>query len=461
MPSEVRYALKSLDDLKELMQVTGIGLPLSENTAILAKPVNIGPKTAPNAMVVLPMEGWDGHPETGAPEALTFRRYERYAAGGSGLIWFEATAVVFEGRSNPRQMVITKDNADAYRRIVDAMHKAAEDHGFERPVILLQLTHSGRYSRPSGDIASPVIVQNDPLLNKSQGIAENMPLVGDDYLDALQEKYAEAAALAVEAGFDGVDVKACHRYLLSEMLAARMRPGKYGGSFANRTRFYLETIARVRETVGTNAIVGTRLNIYDRHPYPYGFGVDEHDYLKPDLTEPLALIQKLVAAGIDIISVTASWPYYKHNYLTCPRDAKPTDEDRAIVNPLENIRLLLDLTKAVKAVAGDIPVAGTGFSWLREYSHYVGAGCLEAGDFDFFGYGRAAFAYPDAPADIVAGGVLNKGKVCTTCGLCSEIMGNKWQEVGCPVRDRDIYAERLQQSRAYKKQLEQERGGTS
>ena len=117
-------------------------------------------------------------------------------------------------------------------------------------LIGLQLTHSGRYSCPR-----PLLAQHDPLLDprtivdKATGATAGpeSPLLTDDELDRLQDRYVEAAELAFRIGFDFVDLKQCHRYLLNELLAARTRPGKYGGSFENRTRFIRELVGRIRD----------------------------------------------------------------------------------------------------------------------------------------------------------------------------------------------------------------------
>lgn len=98
----------------------------------------------------------------------------------------------------------------------------------------MQLTHSGRYSKPEG-VAAPMIAYRDPLLDPPVKVTDDGPVVSDEYLDGLVDIYVQAAKLAKEAGFDGVDIKACHRYLFSELLSAFTREGKYGGSFENRT----------------------------------------------------------------------------------------------------------------------------------------------------------------------------------------------------------------------------------
>lgn len=117
-----------------------------------------------------------------------------------------------------------------------------------------------------------MVAQHDPLLDPLVGITGNYPVVTDTYLEALQEKYVQAALLAKEAGFDGVDIKACHRYLVSELLASHTREGKFGGSFENRTRFLLEVIRKIRKATGEKFIIASRFNVFDSHPYPYGWG---------------------------------------------------------------------------------------------------------------------------------------------------------------------------------------------
>ena len=135
-------------------------------------------------------------------------------------------------------------------------------------------------------------------------------VVSDDYLDHLQQSYVAAAKLAFEAGFDAIDLKSCHGYLVNELLASRNRPGKYGGSFENRTRFILETIDRIQAESGKDTTISLRLGFYDAIPFPYGWGVSETDYTKPDLTEPQKLVSLLQAKGVRLINFTIANPYY-------------------------------------------------------------------------------------------------------------------------------------------------------
>ncbi|MBT7300067.1 MAG: NADH:flavin oxidoreductase, partial [Victivallales bacterium] len=294
MSGHHRFNYHSAAALQQDAAELGIELPWSDDLSILGDATEIAGLTVPNRFVVHPMEGFDSD-EQGAPGQLCARRYCRYAEGGTGLIWFEATAVLWEARSNPGQLWLHDGNVGAFAEVVAATRKAArEAHGRE-PVMVIQLTHSGRYSKPTG-IPSPLIAHHSAVLDPKHNLPADYPLVTDDYLDQLQEHFVHAAELAARAGFDGVDIKGCHRYLAAELHASFTREGRYGGSLENRTRLLRETMTRIRERV-PSLFVTTRLNAYDAIAYPYGFGVDRDDYRVPDLSEPIEYIGMLKEIG--------------------------------------------------------------------------------------------------------------------------------------------------------------------
>src|SRR5262249_31062739 len=144
-------------------------------------------------------------------------------------------------------------------------------------IVGLQLTHSGRYS-----YRRPLIAFHDPVLDprtvvdKTAGrvIDANYPLLDDDYLSRLVDHYVAAAKLAQRIGFQFVDIKQCHGYLLNELLAAKTRPGRYGGSLENRTRLARDIITRIC-TEAPGLVVATRLNVFDGIPYRKRPGGDE------------------------------------------------------------------------------------------------------------------------------------------------------------------------------------------
>jgi len=243
------FSYNSLDDVKKDTQLLGLDLPFSDKLKLLSKKVEIDGFTTHNSLAYHPMEGCDSE-INGAPGELTFRRYERFAQGGAGLIWIEAVSVVPEGRANPRQLWINKENLPEFQKLhKEIIKNSQEKYGEDfKPLCIVQLTHSGRYSRPV-DKPAPILAAHNPYIDPIQKIDKNMPVITDEELEALEEKFVEAALLVKEAGFDGVDVKACHRYLNSELLSAFTRKGKYGETFEGRTRFLLNTVTKIKARI--------------------------------------------------------------------------------------------------------------------------------------------------------------------------------------------------------------------
>ncbi|MHB1319009.1 MAG: oxidoreductase, partial [Anaerolineae bacterium] len=360
-----------------------------------------------------------------------------FAAGGAGLLWFEATAISPEARANPRQLLLTAGTVDAFARLREtAMAEGRRVNGADhRPFTVIQLAHSGRYSRPV-DRPAPIIAHHDGVLDDAMKIARDHPLITDDALDRLQDTYVAAARLAVKAGFDGVDIKACHRYLISELLAAHTREGKYGGSFENRTRFLLEIVRRVRAEA-PGARITLRLNVYDGHPYPWGWGVSLEDPGVPDLREPLLLVRLLHEAGVNLINVTAGNPCFTP-HINRPFDQNVTGGYLPDEHPLAGVARIIDLARQVKAAEPELVVLGSGYSWMRQYAGNVAAAVLAQGGADAVGMGRLSFAYPEFARDLITRGQLDANRVCITCSRCTQIMRDHGRS-GCVPFDREVY----------------------
>ncbi len=461
------FQLGSIDDLKRLSEKLGLRIETIEDTSNLGKPVQAGGLFIPNSLAVHPMEGCDGDRQ-GNPDKLTFRRYERFAGGGASLIWAEAIAVVPEGRANPRQLWLSEKSKDAFAALIRrAREKAAEKIGRKhKPVIVAQLTHSGRYSKPEG-VAHPIIPQRDPYRdplipqyppnpNGKSKIPDDWPIVTDEYLDNLQQAYVDAARIAYEVGFDAVDIKSCHGYLINELHASRNRAGKYGGSFENRTRFLLETIDKIHKELGEDKPIVTRLGIYDAIPYPFGWGVSRSSMLdagysisdenresrienqvSPDLTEPKKLIALLQKRGVRLINITIANPYYN------PHIGRPFNDP--IIggypepeHPLVGVARLINLAGEIQKEFPDMAFVGTGYSWLRTLFANVAAASKANGLITLAGVGRMGFAYPDFARDILTKGRMFPEKVCVACSACTQIMRDGGK-TGCVVRDNRVY----------------------
>jgi 2,4-dienoyl-CoA reductase-like NADH-dependent reductase (Old Yellow Enzyme family) len=446
----------SIEDLRRLATELNVSIDAIEDVSILTEPVEAGGLVIPNSLAIHPMEAADGDSQ-GRPGELTFRRYERYARGGAGLLWAEAIAVVPEGRANPRQLWLHEDSKEIFAALIRRIRHAAQESRLKhKPVIVAQLTHSGRYSKPNG-VAHPIIAQHDPYRDAltvqqkpdagvPSKIPNDWPTLTDEYLDRLIDAYVTAAGLAYEAGFDAVDIKSCHSYLISELLACHDRDGKYGGPFENRTRFLLDVVDAIHERLGQDKQVVTRLGVYDAVPYPFGWGVDKKDYTKADLTEPKKLIACLVDRGVKLINISIGNPHYNPHY------GRPFNEPiaggyRSPEHPLVGAARLIDLAGEIQRAFGDMPVVGTGYSWLGALMPNVAAAAKAKGLASIIGAGRMAFAYPDFAKDIVLTGRLDPAKVCIACSACSQMMVDGAM-IGCPIRDKDTYAGLHEQGRS-------------
>ena len=430
----VRKVYTTAEAFQEQNTQLGTNLPYANDLSVLAQPLTVGSKVIPNRLACQAMEGCDGT-ATGEPDKLTIRRYDRFAKGGAGLIWFEATAVMEEGRANPRQLYITKDNLDAFKRQVEVIKETALKENGYAPLVVMQATHSGRYSKPQG-VPAPLIAYNNPIFEKDNPISSDR-IVTDDYLDLVGEKLVEGARLAEQAGFDGVDIKCCHRYLNSELLSAYNREGRYGGSLENRTRLLRESIAGAIESCGKDFIVSSRMNVYDGFPHPYGFGVKDDGSTDFDPTEPIWLLKELRKSGVDLLNITMGNPYF-NPHVNRPFASGGYEIDE---HPLTGVARMLHGIAALKNAVPDLKLICSAVSYLGVAAPNVVAAFIQDNGFDIAGFGRTIFAYPDFAKDILKNGAMDKNKICICCSKCTQIMRQPGGTPGCVIRDRDPYME--------------------
>lgn len=404
-------------------------IPYSEDFSALGKKVFIGRnKYAPNSICFQPMEGQDAN--DGAPTDITFKRYRELANGGAGLIWLEAVSVCPEGRSNPYQLMLTDKNSGEFSRLAESIKsECLKQNGYE-PVIILQLTHSGRYSKPNGT-PSPVAAYINPDLDGACA-----PKVADDeYLTSLPEMYAKSALLAQKCGYDGVDLKCCHGYLLSELLSAFDRDGMYGGVFENRTRLLFDCAAAADGVLDKDTVRACRLNIYDGYDGKYCFGKSADESREYDLTEPSSIISRLESGyGFTLINVTMGSPYRN------PDVSRPYKRglDMPKTNAVQGLSRILGGCAEIKKSHPNTAFVDTGISALGALSPFAAAGLKKEGMTDFVGFGRMSFAYPELARDII-NGCFDAKKACVACGGCSYLKKNI-QKSGCIIRNR-FYSE--------------------
>ncbi len=458
------FKFRTRADLEAEANRLGLDLRFSDDLSPLFAPVAVGPLRAGNQLCIQPMEGCDGTLD-GKPDELTFRRYQRFGAGGAKLIWGEATAVLDEGRANPRQLLLNDATAADMERMLRECrqaHRAA--FGSDGDLVVgLQLTHSGRYSyrRPLLAFHDPIL---DPriVLDKQTGrtVDASYPLLDDDYFRRLPDHYVAAAQLAHRVGFQFVDVKQCHRYLLSELLAARTRPGPYGGSLENRTRLARAIIARIRDEV-PGLVVASRLNVFDSIPYRQRPGTDEGEPcswqppvhsawganptnpLEPDLTEPLQWIGEMARLGVALVNVSMGNPYATPHVLR-PFEYPPPDGYPSPEHPLVGVDRHFRLAEEIQRAFPQLPVVGSGYSYLQEYLFQAGAANVRDGRVMFVGVGRAALPHPDFGRELAEHGRLDRKRVCRTFSYCTALMRAKHNELGqfatgCPPFDKEVY----------------------
>jgi len=368
------------------------------------------------------MEGSDSD-VNGNPTDKSFERWSVLGRSGARLIWGESAAVREEGRSSPAQLLIAPANADGLRKLRDSAVSAhREEFGdAENFTLGLQLTHSGRLSHPgpSGEHA-PVTVRHHPYLDDTLGPPADQPLVTDGELHELMDDYVAAAGIVAEAGFDFVDLKACHGFLGHELLGAYERPGEFGGSFENRTRFLRNIVERLRTGV-PDLKLGLRLSSFDTvihgagddgvgrpmmsGPARYWFGTDESGH-GVDLSEPIRLLTMMREMGVDLICITGSssinsWHFQRPALKTNPGEYR-TPED-----PLAGVARHIDVTSRLRESVPGITTVGSGYSYLQRWLPNVAQAAVRSGMTDLVGIARMQLAYPRFISDVLHGEPLD------------------------------------------------------
>ncbi len=331
---------------------------------------------------------------------------------------------------------MTEQNLPVFKRLMYEIRDSAADG--QKPFTIVQLTHCGRNARLDGDGAfgddaiPQYVACDNPYIKKRRTVA-----LSDEQLEGIADDYVRAAAFAKEAGFDAVDIRACHGYLISDLLGSFTRENSvYGGeAFENRTRFLLTVIDRVKKEVGIP--IAVRLNACDMTPYPYGFGMSRDGSLTPDLSEPLELGRLLLERGVELLNVSTGRNHATHLQLPFNCGSHRPDESQ-----LYALAFYHSLAAAFKKHLPEATVMTGTLSWPGVLSPYIAAGGIEAGRYDLPGFGRLPWAYPDFTNDILKNGGLKKEKCCVACNRCCDMIGmaaSTGCPVGCPVRDPEIY----------------------
>jgi len=449
LPYRKIASFRSPAELREHFVALGIDLPcddgiLSTNEGSpLAEPLSVAGRTLGNRFCVHPMEGWDGELD-GNPSELTRRRWRRFGASGAKLIWGgEAVAISMDARANPRQLVLrreTERGIAALREMLIETHR--ERFGNADDLLVgLQLTHSGRYCRPFPDGRSvPRIACRHPVLDRRVGVASDASILSDGELQDIRDAFVGAARTASRLGFDFVDLKHCHGYLLHELIGARGRPGDYGGSFENRTRLFREIVAGIRNEA-PDLLLGVRLSLFDLVPYrpdpaasdrsqavgvpetspgesAIAFNLIEGSSVDPDLADSRRFLALMDELEIPLLNATAGSPY-TNPHAQRPAWYPPSDGYLAPEDPLVGVaRQLFAARAARRCFRGDV-VVGTAFTYLQGFLPHVAQSVVREGWMDMAGLGRTMLSYPELPADVLRDGRLDPRRLCRTFSDCT------------------------------------------
>jgi NADPH2 dehydrogenase len=435
-------SLKTAAAFRARLRTLGVALEFDDGldppgASPLARPFELDGVRVGNRFCILPMEGWDGTAD-GHPSDLTRRRWERFGVSGAKLIWGgEAIAVQHDGRANPRQVMLTPSTQRAIAGLRETLVAAHRDrfgaHADADLFVGLQLTHSGRYSQPNvHKRAEPRAAYAHPLLDRR--FPAGVPLLTDDDLDRLVDRFVDAARLARDAGFAFVDVKHCHGYLGHELLSARTRDGRYGGSLENRTRFLRSVVDGIRANV-PGLLVGVRLSAFDvvpyrksqsgvgepevtEHGYASAFGLLENGAMDAALADARELLALLERIDVRWVCITAGSPYY-NPHVQRPALFPPSDGYEPPEDPLVGVARQIDATARLKKAFPNLAIVGSAYTYLQDWLPNVAQHVVRNDLADFVGLGRMVLSYPDLPADVLAGRPLQRKHVCRTFSDCT------------------------------------------
>jgi NADPH2 dehydrogenase len=444
-------AVKDVADFAQHLKSLHLNIPFDRelirgSDSPLRQPLISGEIKIGNHIAVQPMEGWDASAD-GNPTETTIRRWQRFGRSGAKLIWGgEAVAVTHEGRANPNQLLAAEHTSEGLNtlrtNLIDEHRRTTgSDDGL---LIGLQLTHSGRYSRPNvHDRAEPRILFHHPILDRRLGLPDDFPLLTDTQIDGIIVNFHRAAWMAWHLGFNFVDIKHCHGYLGHEFLGAHTRAGRYGGTFENRTRFLREVVQGIR-SIAPGLHIGVRLSAVDTIPfspnparssegkpgvgepeesenlipYRWGFGVNPLDPREQDLSETIRFLALLEELDIRLVNITAGSPYY-NPHIQRPALFPPSDGYLPPEDPLMGVARQMEITRQLKERFPNLIFVGSAYSYLQDFLPNVAQAAIRQGWVDLIGLGRMVLTYPELLWDVTEGKIIQHKRICRTFSDCT------------------------------------------
>ncbi len=317
-------------------------------------------------------------------------RYKKLALGKWGIVFVEAVSVTPVSLARKNGLVMSEKNLSGFKRLVHEFKRYDE-----KALIMFQLTHAGRVAC---DYSRKACIY-------SEGNQDIVQLTSAE-LDRIREDFVGACKLAHDAGADGVDIKACHGYLLGEMLRpANTRCDVYGGNAENRARLICDIIKDVKRSY-PGLIIGSRISFYEG--IRGGCGTASANEVVEDPADILGTTGRIVRAGADYINVSAGIP------SVTPKLTRPGED--GIFNMYSHFRYAREIKDHIPGttVIGSAYSAGlkasAGFADENIGKCYV----------DLAGFGRQNLADPLFPLKLEE----DPGSIrwCRLCGGCSKLL---------------------------------------
>jgi 2,4-dienoyl-CoA reductase-like NADH-dependent reductase (Old Yellow Enzyme family) len=283
-------------------------LPAPADAPEVFAPATLGPLTLRNR--IIKAATFEGVMPGGTVSDALVEFHRAVAAGGVAMTTVAYLAVSPEGRTDRHCLLLTEDNRAGLRRLTDAVHA-------EGAAAAAQIGHAGPVANARSNRA--------PALAPSGGftpMGSRLRAVDAAGIERINEDYRRAARLAVEAGFDSIEVHVGHNYLLSAFLSPKLnrRDDQFGGSVENRARFARAVLRTVRDEVGPNTAVTAKLNMAD--------GVDGGLWLEDSL-EVASLVER--DGTLDALELTGGSSLANPMYLF--RGEAPMQEFAATLPP--------------------------------------------------------------------------------------------------------------------------------
>jgi len=314
----------------------------------------------------------------------TVEHYRRRAAGGPAMVIVEAHAVSEEGIVSPHQARIFDD------RFIEGLSRIARVMKAEGALPAIQIHHSGRQT-------SGRVIKRKPLSPSSLPCPTISGEVEPLSLDGIQEiitKFGDSAVRAVQAGFELIEIHGAHGYLINQFISkfSNNREDAYGGDTTRRARFAVDVVKEVRRRVGED--------------FPISFKISAQEFVPGglDVEESIEILELLVAAGIDIVQVSAG------NDATPEWICQPMFMEKAC---------LADSAARIKKVLR-IPVMTVG----RINDPLVADAIIRDGKADLVCMGRGLLADPEMPMKAQQG-KLDDIRICIACNTCMESIFRK------------------------------------